>query len=110
MKTMMALCLTVLFGVGFPLPVGAQPSLPAGAVTEPCAVEEGENPSRPVTAVVSKINLRKGRATLETSVGQLELAAAATELQALQTGDVLTLCVDSAALSGTDTAAPASRG
>jgi hypothetical protein len=35
----------------------------------------------------------------------LELAAAPDDLQALQTGDVLTLCVDPAALSGTDTAA-----
>jgi len=66
--------------------------------------------SRPITALVSRIALRKGRATLETSVGKLELAAAPAELQALQTGDVLTLCVDPAALSGTGTAAPSSLG
>jgi hypothetical protein len=63
-----------------------------------------------VTAVVSKIDLHRERATLETSVGQLELAAAPDELQVLQTGDVLTLCIDPAALSGTDAATPASRG
>jgi hypothetical protein len=41
---------------------------------------------------------------------QQSLAAAPAELQALQTGDVLTLCVDPAALSGTGTAAPFSLG
>jgi hypothetical protein len=110
MRNSVALCLMVLLGVVFPLPAGAQPSLPAGAVTEPCAAAAGGKPSVLVTAIVSKIDLRKGRATLETVVGKLELAAAPAELQALQTGDVLTLCVDPAALSGTGTAAPSSRG
>jgi len=54
---------------------------------------------------VSKIDLRQGRATLETSVGQLELATAPAELQALQTGDVLTLCIDPTALPDTSTSA-----
>ena len=110
MRTRVALCLTVLFGVTLPLPAGAQHALPAKAVTAPCASEEIGAPSLPVTAVVSTIDQRRGRATLETSVGKLELAAAPDELQALQTGDVLTLCVDPAALSGTDAAAPAARG
>jgi hypothetical protein len=110
MRNSVVICLTVLLGVVFPLPAGAQQSLPAGAVTEPCAAAEGRKPSFLVTAVVSKIDLRKGRATLETVVGKLELAAAPAELQALQTGDVLTLCVDPAALSGTGTAAPSSLG
>jgi hypothetical protein len=110
MRTMIALCMAVLFGVAFPLPLMAQQALPAGEAEGPCPPAAEAARSLPVTAVVSKIDLRKGRATLETSVGQLELAAAAAELQALQTGDVLTLCVDAAALSGTETAAPASRG
>ena len=92
------LCLMVLFGVAFPPAVGAQQALPAGA--EPCEAAAGDAPSVPVTAIVSNVDLRRERATLETSVGQLELAAAAAELAALQTGDVLTLCVDPTALSG----------
>jgi hypothetical protein len=109
MKAMITLCMAVLFGMAFSLPVMAQQAIPAGE-GEGCAPAAETVRSLPVTAVVSKIDLRKGRATLETSVGQLELAAAPAELQALQTGDVLTLCVDSAALSGADTAAPAARG
>ena len=110
MRTMVAFCMAVLFGVACPLPVRAQQALPAGEAEGPCAPAAEAARSLPVTAVVSKIDLRQGRATLETSVGQLELAAAPAELQALQTGDVLTLCVDAAALSGVDTAAPAARG
>ena len=110
MRTMVALCMVVLCGVAVPLPVRAQQALPAGEAEGPCAPAAEAARSLPVTAVVSTIDLRKGRATLETSVGQLELAAAPAELQGLQTGDVLTLCVDAAALSGAETAAPASRG
>jgi len=110
MKKIYALCMTVLLGMAFTLPVGAQDSLPAGAVPQPCAVGEEEASSLLLTAVVSKIDLRRQRATLETSVGQLELAAAPAELQALQTGDVLTLCVDPAALTDTHTAASSSVG
>ena len=86
MRNSVALCLTVLFGVTFPLSARAQHARPAKAVTAPCATEETETPSLPITAIVSTIDQRRGRATLETSVGQLELAAAPEELQALQTG------------------------
>ena len=41
---------------------------------------------------------------------QQSLAGAPAELQALQLGNVLTLCVDPAALPGTGTAAPSSLG
>ena len=104
MRTIVALCMVVLCGVALPLPVRAQQALPAGEAEGPCAPAAEAARSLPVTAVVSKIDLRQGRATLETSVGQLELAAAPAELQALQTGDVLTLCVNAAALSGADPA------
>jgi hypothetical protein len=81
MKKMYALCLTVLLGGAFPLSIRAQETVPAGAVSEPCAAGEDEASSSVlVTAVVSKINLHRERATLETSVGQLELAAAPDEL------------------------------
>jgi hypothetical protein len=110
MRNRVALWLMVLFGVTFPSAARAQRSRPAKAVTAPCTSEETGSPSLPVTAIVSKIDPRRGRATLETSVGHLELVAAPDELQALQTGDVLTLCIDPAALSGTDAATPASRG
>ena len=108
MRDMFVLCVAVLFGVAFTLPVGAQPSLPAAVRDGPCAPVEEVAQSLPVTAIVSRIDLHQGRATLETSVGKLELAAAPAELQALQTGDVLTLCVDPLTLPGSDTAAPAS--
>ncbi len=106
MRNIFALCMTVLLGVILTLPVRAQQSLPSGVGEGPCAQAEEGAPSLPVTAIVSRIDLRQGRATLETSVGRLELVAAPAELQALQTGDVLTLCVDPAALPGTDNAAP----
>jgi hypothetical protein len=100
----------VLLGVAFPLPARAQQPLPSGGAGGPCAQEEDVALSLPVTAIVSRIDLRQGRATLETSVGQLELATAPAELQALQTGDVLTLCIDPTALPDTSTSAFSSLG
>lgn len=110
MNDIVVLCLTVLFSVAFLAPAGAQRSLPPRAGSEPCVAAEGDDFSIFVTAIVSKVDLRRERATLETSVGRLELAAAAAELAVLQPGDVLTLCVDPTALSGTRPAAPTARG
>ena len=110
MKKIYALCMTVLLSVACTLPVGAQHSLPAKVGNEPCASGENGAGSRLVTAIVSTIDLRRKRATLETSMGPLELAATPAELQALQTGDVLTLCVDPAALPRTHSTAFPSRG
>jgi hypothetical protein len=75
MKKMSALCLTVLLGGAFRLPIRAQETVPAGGGSQPCAAGEEEASSFLVTAVVSKIDLHRKRTTLETSVGQLELAA-----------------------------------
>ncbi|HEV8711298.1 MAG TPA: hypothetical protein VGX03_00515 [Candidatus Binatia bacterium] len=110
MRDILALSLTVLLGVASTLPARAQRPLPSGEADGPCVQEEDATLSLPVTAIVSKIDLRQGRATLETSVGRLELATAPAELQALQTGDVLTLCVDPTALPDAGTAAPSSLG
>ncbi len=104
MRNTLALCMTVLLGVIFTLPVSAQQSFPSRVGDGPCARAEKGAPSLPVTAIVSRIDLRQRRATLETSVGRLELAAAPAELQALRTGDVLTLCVDPATIPSTGTA------
>ena len=106
MRNIFTLCMTVLLGVILTLPVRAQQSRPSRGADGPCAQAEEGALSLPVTAIVSRIDLRQGKATLETSVGKLELAAAPAELQALQTGDVLTLCVDPAALPDPGTAAP----
>jgi hypothetical protein len=106
MRNIFTLCMTVLLGVILTLPVRAQQPRPSRGADGPCAQAEEGAPSLPVTAIVSRIDLRQGKATLETSVGKLELAAAPAELQALQTGDVLTLCVDPAALPDPGTAAP----
>jgi hypothetical protein len=110
MRHIWTLSITILLGVAFTFPAGAQQPLPSGGADGPCASAEEPTLSLPVTAIVSTINLRRGRATLETSVGKLELAAAPAELRALQTGDVLTLCVDPAELPGTDTTAPSPLG
>ena len=110
MRDFLALGMTALLGVAFPFPAGAQAHLPAGDGGGPCVQGEDAALSLPVTAVVSKIDLRQGRATLETSVGKLELATAPAELRALRTGDVLTLCVDPSALPDTNTPAPSSLG
>jgi hypothetical protein len=107
MKKLFALCLSALLGVALTLPVEAQQALSAKGTDESCASAEEEASLLPVTAVVSKVDLRQGRALLETSVGQLELAAAPAELRALQTGDVLTLCVDPAALPSPEHTPPA---
>jgi len=106
MSNIFTLCMTVLLGVILTLPVRAQQPLPSRGADEPCAQAEEGAPSLPVTAIVSRIDLRQGKATLETSVGRLELVAAAAELQTLQTGDVLTMCVDPAALPSTGNRAP----
>jgi hypothetical protein len=110
MRHLWILCIMVFLSVTSAFPARAQQSLPLGGADEPCASAEEPTLSLPVTAIVSTISLRRGRATLETEVGQLELAAAPTELLALQTGDVLTLCVDPAALPGTDATAPSPLG
>ena len=110
MKDILALGMTVLLGFAFPFPAHAQAHPPAGDGGGPCVQEEDAALSLPVTAVVSKIDLRQGRATLETSVGKLELATAPAELRALRTGDVLTLCVDPTALPDTSTSAPSPLG
>ena len=110
MRNLFAFCVSALLSVALSLPVGAQQSVSPGGTDEPCTSAEEAAFSLPVTAVVSKVDLYTGRATLETSVGKLELATTQAGLQALQTGDVLTLCVDPTALSGSDNAAPASRG
>jgi len=110
MRDILALGMIVLIGVISTLPARAQPPLPSQGAGGPCASAEDTVPSLPVTAIVSRIDLRQGRATLETSVGQLELATAPAELQALQTGDVLTLCIDPTALPDTSTSASSSLG
>jgi hypothetical protein len=86
MRKIVALCMVVLCGVAFSLPVRAQQALPAGEAEGPCAPAAEAAQSLPVTAVVSKIDLRQGRATLETSVGQLELASAPAELRPCRPG------------------------
>jgi len=108
MAYIFGLSTAVLLSVALALPLGAQQALPSDRAEGPCAQEEGAALSLPVTALVSKIDLKQGRATLETSVGKLELEAAPDELQALNTGDVLTLCVDPTALPNTDNAVPSS--
>ena len=110
MRNLFAFCMSALLSVTLILSVGAQQSLPTGGMDEPCPSAEEAAFSLPVTAVVSKVDFHTGRATLETSVGKLELATTQAGLQALQTGDVITLCVDPTALSDSDNAAPASRG
>jgi len=108
MAYILGLSTAVLLSVALALPLGAQQALPSDRAEGPCAQEEGAALSLPVTALVSKIDLKQGRATLETSVGKLELEAAPDELQALNTGDVLTLCVDPTTLPNTDNPVPSS--
>jgi hypothetical protein len=108
MKYIFALGVVAFLNMALALPLKAQQSLPSDGADGPCAQEEEAALSLPVTALVSKIDLKQGRATLETSVGKLELEAAPDELQALNTGDVLTLCVDPTALPNTDNAVPSS--
>jgi hypothetical protein len=99
MKTLAALALGLWLAAGTVLPVGAQPSLSQGPLDRPCdqspntADSQGSD-EHAITATIKGVDHQQGILELDTKEGRFVLSATPAEIQGLQEGDLLLVCLE----------------
>lgn len=98
MMLLHSLSLAALLGASSVAAVAAAQPLPQGTPEGVCgqgdsASEQGLQDGHVVLGVVSSVDRRTGLLTLETNAGRIEMAASAEDLNGLQEGDILVVCL-----------------
>lgn len=107
MKTLSMFALGLWLAMGTGLPAGAQPTLPQGSPDHPCeqtpGADESQDPDgHPIIATVKEIDHQQGTLELDTEDGRFSLAIAPAEIQDLQEGDQLLVCLEGNNIEGED--------
>jgi hypothetical protein len=98
MKILLFVSLVALLAVGSAPPAFAQRRLPQDALGGTCEQDSGAakphaQGERALSATITNIDRQQGLLDLETEIGRVQMRAASDELQALQEGDTLLVCV-----------------
>lgn len=105
MKTLPALAFGLWLVAAIVLPAGAQPTLPQGPPDHPCdqppgAAESRDPDGHAITATIKGVDRQQGILELDTKDGRFLMATPPAEIQDLQEGDQLLICLEGDAIEG----------
>ena len=105
MKMLPALAFGLWLVTAMVLPAGAQPTLPQGPPDRPCdqpadAADSHGSDEHAITATIKGVDHQQGILELDTKEGRYLLATSPAEIQDLQEGDQLLICLEGDAIEG----------
>lgn len=107
MKTLPALAFGLWLVAAMVLSAGAQPTLPQGPPDRPCdqppgAAESQDSNGHAITATIKGVDRQQGILELDTKEGRYLLPTPPAEIQDLQEGDQLLICLEGDAIEKED--------